>query len=271
MAIGVPKSRYNYKNDGFDMMLTALLDNITEEQKSLLPAELLHKIYRSTNPNVNLLSDSQKDYILATVFNKKVLKVIMDEENGITAEELMKLKDVWRKKKNAHVNASDLAENMSINGEFVLADRDLYEGISYMALVGYAPIFKVVMAARRGAKKYKANNPDFKIWLDNITNMFGHYESNKKRLVTEMGLENLSEWYALLHFYSGEKKGSSLYKERFKYAFSTCAANLRIAMYRLKKEGYLDSRGAAKNAVVVCSPKGRAVVDKMLTKFILNY
>lgn len=271
MAGAVPRERYRYKNEAFDRMLTGLLTNMTEEQKSKLPAELIHKIYRSKDPNVNGLTDAQKDYILSMGFGKRVVKLILDDDSSTTIQQFFALKDVWRKKKGSGINAAAFAEQMAVDGEFVLTDRDLYDALSYQALICYSPVFKMVMNARKSSKNYRATNKDFALWIGQMVKMFAHYESNKKRLVQEFGLENMSEWYCLLYFYDGEKKSSSVYRDMFKYSFSAGVGNLKLALTNLKKKGLLDSRGGPRVNMSMISPKGKALVDKMLTKYILNF
>lgn len=270
-ANNIPAAKYRYKNEQFDALLTELLANITEEQKASLPADLQYKIFKSKDPNVNGLSDAQKDYILNTAFNKQIIKFIMDADKGFSIAQFEALRDSWRGKKNSGVNNLGIAEQMAFNGEMVLAGRDLYEGLSYAALLFYQPIMKLALSTRKAAKKYKSVKPDFKIGIETFINIFVQYESYKKRLVTEFGLADMSDWYCLIYFYSKERRGSSIYTEKFKYSYSTSVQGLKAAVTRLKHKGLLLGRGAKKNHMISITPTGQAMVDKILVKYILNY
>ena len=267
----IVREKYMYKNESFDKLLAHMLSEMTDDQKSKLPPDLVYKIFKSKDPNVNLLSDAQKDYILNTSFNKKIVKFILDEEKGLSIEQFFALKDVWRKKKGKEINASVLAEQLCFEGEFVLADKDLYDAVSYAALVCYSPVFKVIVNRRPVSKRAKQPNREFFTMVHNFMNMLVHYESYKRRFIMEFGLEGMSEWYCLIYFYTGEKKGSSIYLENFKYGYSTGEQKLKAAMTRLKNLGFLSARGSKKNNFVSTTPSGRMLVDKILTKYILNY
>lgn len=269
----VNRENWGYKNELYDRNLENLLENITPEQKKQIPNQLLVKIFKNKAASVNTLSEQQKDYIYYFLFNKRIYKIVEDNERGMNIEEFIKARDTYSRNRQAKkmLTVPDATGDMHFYGMFILGTKDLVDAMSYFWIVSHMPTFKLLSEVRKTAKRIKNSKMEqVKHHTINLVRMISNYEAVKKRIPMEYSL-TMPEWYMLMFFYDGEKKGSTGYREKYIYAYSASKNNLAGALVRLTKDGFLDRRGKAGRATYSLTPKGKDIVDKILLKVILNY
>lgn len=263
--------RYDVYNPNLDIMLTELVQEMTEVQRINLPKDITNKLFRRGNLSIGNLRINEKMYLLSSVFKRQVAIVVSgkpDSQEGVNPVDFTKM----LKASKGKASTLEVAEELYTEGVFVIGDKDLMESIGFSRLICCTDIWRTVIpAVRRKPKlgkitKFEEHRRAFK----SIVAMYGNYESNKRRITMDFGF-SMPEWYAMLHFYDSEKKGTSFYADRFKLSLAASRSNMKNALTRLVRDGYLSARGGTLKRLYTLTAKGEEAMLNIFDKIVLNY
>jgi hypothetical protein len=160
---------------------------------------------------------------------------------------------------------------MQIPALFVQGDTELMKAWQYMNHVQCSEIFNLVkMAHPRETSKREAKYQEYQKAFSGVVRMMVQWEATKKDTLIQFKI-NAPKLYALLYFYSGEKKASDFYRVAFKHAYTSNRGDLSGGMKELYLAGYLDRRGAFKKLTYFITSKGIELLTRVMNKLIYNY
>lgn len=263
----MPSPTYDIKSDNFDIFWVKEMLKLTPSQKMSLPSSLL-KVYRGWGnislPVAKRLSFAQKAQLLSQFCNKRVF-VFVDDENGMSIEkfiEYYKEKIDWLKEmdeKEVETRAADF--------DFVLGQKELLDGMDYLALIFRSPIYNYLnkpkaKSGRRGELRFDAEKKHFSKLAEALYN----YEVNKSFFLKAANLTP-AMWYVLLQFGDGKQKKAS---KKIDGAIGCTQRSLQDAVYFLTNSGYLRRVGDTKVYYEI-TPHGQELLYKILSKDVTEY
>lgn len=252
------------------MVLDMLLTEMSTSQRLEVPTELMIKAFKKGKPNAAGLRMGEKMYLLSVVFGRRVHIVVSGGENDkdLVSQEMLKAALKASKGKKPIL---EFAEEMFAVGGFVLGDKNVIESMAFMNLVSVTDIYKqVIPAVRRVPREKQTSFEEHRKALRTLVKMFMNYEANKKRISLDFKFAT-PEWYAMLYFFDGERKGTEFYNETFRYAHAASRTNMQIALKRLTDDGYLIARGHTHKRVYSLSSKGEKAVLDIFQRLVINY
>lgn len=259
--------RYDLYNENFDFWFKGWVESMTPNQKSLIPDDLLFKLFTNKGGTRGDLSFKEKVHILASGFGKEVIIVVKDEDNGIDAKDF---NNAQKAKKSKMMN-SDLINNDRTNASFILASKSLFESMAYLSHVYTSDIWTFINKINTTDVSVKAKNfAKGKDAIKSLVRLLLNYELNKKRIVMEQNMTT-SMLYAILFFSTGEKKGVDFYNGNFKYAYNCNRSEMHRGLLELYKKGYLDRRGSVMKQTYFLTSKGVDLLDSICKKIIQLY
>lgn len=251
----------------FDYMLLQKINNMTPDQRELIPPELKFKIFKKKEASVDNMNFTEKMYLLSVCFKQTVIIATMDEDANISAKEF---KNVIEAQKGNLKNV-DILEAMHVKGLFVQSDKELMRAWQYMNHLQGTDIYDLIKGAHpREASKRELKFKNYQRNIAGVVRAFANYESKKKDVLINFQI-SVPKLYALLYFYDGEKKGSDFYNIAFKHAYTSNRGDLSSALAELYQNGYLDRRGARKNMRYSITSRGIEFLIRILNKLIYNY
>lgn len=261
---------YDIVSENFDLYFHNLLSGMTEQQRDSVDGKLARKVFKGKTLRVDKLTFPERAYILGSVFKRPLFVLIGNE--GDAAEALSP--SLFQAAANAYKGKDgamgELAADVVDNGNFIIGTRELLDHLSMLRLVCATDIYRLVLPLQKRKLKPSANVAEFHAALKYNIRYLSHYEGQKKRMETDYGI-TLSEWYALLHYYSGEKSGSSFYKEAYLNAVQCNRTTKKKALTRLTMDGYLFRRGKTNKVQYSISPKGQDTVIKIFDRLVFNF
>jgi hypothetical protein len=267
--MGRAKTLYNTDiyNENFDHYLQIKLENISPQQKELLPDSLNYKIFKYGKTVVSDLSFTEKIYILSVCFRQSVAIVIQDEEAGIGPSEFQ----MASKAQSAKATNGELLDQLDRQSAFVLADKDLIRSLLYMNHVQCTDIYNLIKIANpRDKTKRELQNTEYKKAYNSIVKMLVHYEGNKKKFIGQFNI-SVPKLFALLYCFDGEKSSRDFYEKAFKYSYTSNRADLGRALTELYEGGYLDKRGSRRYMRYSITARGMVFLQTILEKLIFSY
>lgn len=261
------KTKWDVINENFDHFFHRLSALMTEKQREVLPKDLYFKLFKRggayNTESTNKLPFLAKCFILMKSFKKRVLIMIEDDKEGMTEEEYFNYKKLLSKRQYTTYGAEDLVEN----SVFVLGNKELFDTYSKLNDLSCSPAYNFLI---------KAKNPlpnkveDHKKHMDYVCRFLTNYESNRKRIHMNSGL-NMSEWLTLLSMYHGnEIVGSSIYKIIYKHSFNSSATKVKVAFGTLEAMGYIEKFGKSNGMKMRITPLGKAKISTILNQYVLN-
>lgn len=261
--------RYELYNENFSRWFNILIEGITAQQQNMIPKDLAKRLYdRSKNP----LQFHQQMYLISAVFGIPVVVLIGSKGEDGEGVKIPDLKEMLKTMKGKGKSTYEQAEQMFADFHFAVAGQDMIQGAMFTRLICATDIYKSVIPAvkRKTLGGKAAKFEEHRSALRFMIRMFTSYESNKKRISTDYGF-SMAEWYALLFFYGEEKKGTTFYRETFKYAHAASQSLMKNALTRLVRDGYLTARGATHSRMYTTTAKGDDAILHIMDKLILNF
>lgn len=263
----MPKLNFDIASDNFDYFFEKEVGLMGENQKELLPKELLYKVFskgqRVNTKSTRKLSFLSKIFILFKALRKRVIIIVEDDANGMDEEEFFKWKKLTSKQNYGEDNASQLISQAA----FILGNKELCDTFHRLNNLSVSPAYSYLINSKN--KDYTKPNQ----WLNamNYINRFlSNYESNRKKIAMQAGL-SMAEWLVLIHIYHGkEVLSSSLYKEYYKYSYNTSATKLKGSYSNLQTRGFIEKIGVTNGAKIKITALGRDKVNEIMAKFVVN-
>lgn len=251
----------------FDYVLLDKIESMTPDQIDLIPSELKFKIFKKKKASVETMNFTEKLYLLSICFKQQVIIATFDEQVGIGARDFKKTIEAQKGK----VKNGELLDDFKIPALFVQSDKELMRAWQYMNHVQCSEIFNLVKSAHpREMSKRETKYQAYQTAFSSVVRMMVQWEANKKDTIIQFKL-TVPKLYALLFFYSGEKKGPEFYRATFRHAYTSNRSDLSGAVKELCFDGYLNRRGANKNMTYSITSKGIELLTRVMNKLIYNY
>lgn len=258
------KPKFDLQSENFDLYFVKEVSKMNEHQKGQIPREYLFKLFKR-NGTLNIQSSNKigflgKMYILAQGLGKKVFISVEDPE-GKTIEEFSKLKTNL---KNSEVT-SEIVKEIIASGTFVLSGQELIKTISYLSHATASPLYNY-LSKLKNVPKNKLDQ-----WSEEIgyvMKFLTRYEGNKKKWMTDTGL-NIQEFLILIALYNGEEiPGSKIMSETFKGSLYAGYTRMSLAMSSLQNKGLAVKYGVSKGSRMQITAAGKDVLNRVLLKII---
>lgn len=251
----------------FDYVLLEKIESLTPDQIELIPSELKFKIFKKKKASVERMNFTEKLYLLSVCFKQQVIIATCDEDTGIGIKDFKKTLDAQKGK----VKNGELLNDYLVPSLFVQSDKELMKAWQYMNHVQCTDIFNLVKSAHpREESKREAKYNAYQKAFSGMVRVMVQWEATKKDTMIQFKI-NVPKLYALLFFYSGEKKGPEFYAITFRHAYTSNRGDLSSAIKELCFEGCLGRRGANKNASYFITSKGIELLTRVMNKLIYNY
>lgn len=261
------KTRFDIESENLDLYFASIVPTLTGPQKEKLPRDVSFKLFRKGG-EYNTTSSSKLGFIARLVIlwkclRKRIFIVVEDDETGLSLEDYVKLRDAIKKQDVS----TERASGWIASGTFITGSKELCDTFSYLNLLSASPAYNYLL---RSKNKIPNKTAEWKTQMAYITKFLVYYESNKKKWVSEIGLQP-QEWYVLLCLYPGnEVVSSSIYKETFRYAYQSSRGKIKAAFSTLQIRGYVTKTGHIKGAKLKITPMGTDIVSKILSNYALN-
>ncbi len=261
------KTRFDIECENFDLYFASVVPTLTPAQKEKLPRDITFKLFRKGG-SFNTTSSSKLGFIARLVIlwkclRKRIWIVVEDEENGLTIEQFLELREAQKKKDYSQERASGWIANAT----FITASKELGDTFAYLNLLSTGPAYNYLM---KGKNNIQNKTSEWNKQMKFICNFLAHYESIKKVIVSEAKL-SMPEFFVLLYYYNGkESAGSFLYKDFYKRAYQSSPTKIKTSFGTLQHIGYLEKTGQTKGASFRITALGSDTVNWILSKYVLN-
>ena len=259
--------KFDVSCSNFDNYFAIQSAGLGENQKELLPKEIIYKLFRKGGkPNTNStskLSFLSKIFVLIKALRKRVIILVEDDANGMDEEQYFKYKKLLKKNDLSIQNSTELVSDLT----FVLANKEIMDTYSAMNLLSVSKAYNYITKAR--------NMPDNKtsVWnveMAYVNKFLSFYESNRKRISTQTGL-TFADWLILIHIYNGnEYEGAPIYKQWYRYSCNSSQNKMKVALSTLQARGYITKNGGTFKSKYKITEFGRNKVTQILSKYALN-
>ena len=259
--------KWDLKNENFEYFFLEQSMLMSERQKSLLPPQLLYKIFtkgnRVNSKSTSKLSFIEKIFVLVRALNKRWILLVEDDEKGMNVEDFFKYKEQTKKRNYTADSATDL----SSEGEFILGDSELFDTFYKLNCLSVSPAYNYLMKTK--TKDYF--KPDeYKKAMKFLASWINNYESKRKKIVTEGGI-SMAEWITLTYLFDGEEKnGSVLYKEKFRYSYNTSATKIKLSFGTLQNKGFITKYGNGQGTKLQITSLGKDKLRSIFEKNVVN-
>jgi hypothetical protein len=261
------KTLFDIGSENFDYYFFNQLQNISPKAKDELPRDISFKLFRGGGKvnatNSSKLNVVSKIFILWKCLKKKWWLFVEDEENGMSTEEFIKLREAAKKRDYSSEKASSLISS----GTFVLASKELATNLSYLNYLSNSPAYNYI-SKNKNKVENKADE-----WNDRMTyivKFFRWYEANKKVWVSQYGI-SIPEWYVLLYLYDGrEVFGSPIHKEFYRRTYQSSPTKIKRCFGVLQTKGLISKTGDGRGAKLRITALGVDRVNTILTNYALN-
>lgn len=263
----MPKLKYDIQCENFEHFFAKEAAGMQENQRELLPKELLFKLftkgYRVNTKSSSKLSLVAKLFVLFRSLRKRWILIVEDDENGMNEEEYFKMKKLTSKQDYGQDNANELISH----GTFVLGCSELVNTYGKLNSLSTSPAYNYLTKSKN--KDYL--RPDDYIRDMNYINRFlSNYEANRKRITMNTGL-SMADWLVLTHIYHGNLVDSSpIYKEFFKYSYNTSATKIKQSFSSLQTRGLIEKTGVTKGAKIRITSLGKDKINQLVSKYVVN-
>jgi hypothetical protein len=261
------KTRFDIECENFDLYFASIVPLLTPQQKERLPRDITFKLFRKGG-DFNTTSSSKLGFIAKLVIlwkclRKRVWVVVEDEENGLSVEQFLELREAEKKKDYSIERASGFIGSAT----FITASKELGNTFAYLNLLSTGPAYNYLM---KGKNKIPNKTKEWVDQMKYICRFLVCYEGNKKKVVSELNFTP-PEWYILLCLYDGkEVKSNTIYQGTFKYAYQSSRHKMKLAFGFLQAKGFIEKTGAAKGTWFRITASGSDMVNTILSKYALN-
>jgi len=263
----MPKLQFDLSCDNFDYFFEREAGLMAENQKELLPKELLYKVFskgqRVNSKSTRKLSFLAKIFILFKCLRKRVIILVEDDAEGMNEEDFFK----WKKLTSKQDYGQDNSGKLIAQASFALGNKELCDTFHRLNQLSVSKSYAYLSNSKNKDYTKPAQ------WLDamNYINRFiSHYEANRKRITMQTGL-SMGEWLVLTHLYHGSLVDSApIHKEHYRYSYNTSATKIKIAFGNLQTKGYIEKTGATVSTKLRITALGKDKVNDIMSKFVVN-
>lgn len=261
------KTRWNIENENFDHFFHKESSLMSEKQRLSLPKELYFKLFKRggavDTTSTYKLSFLAKLFILIKALRKRVF-ILIEDENGMNEEKFLEYREMLKKYKYDVTSA----ENLITDSVFVLANKDVMDTYSHLNRLSISGSYNYLIKAKNSPVKTKT--AEYIKQINYIAKCFSFYESNRKRITMQMGID-FSEWLVLIHiFHGGHVQSSSIYKSWYRYSYNSSATKIKTAFSSLQMRGFITKIGERSNAKLEITALGRDKVCEIMDRFVIN-
>lgn len=261
------KTKFDIDNENFNYYFERVSSPMTDKQREVLPKELYFKLFKLggkfDSKSTYKLSFLAKLFILIKSLRKRVIILIEDEQNGMDEEAFFKYKSLLSKREFTTSAAEDLIED----SVFVLGNKELMDTHSLLNELSASPAYKYLTKAKNPVPNHVETH---KKQMEYVARFLVHYESKRKDIAVNQGL-NMSEWLLLLWLYSGEEKqGADSYNKIYKYSFNSSMTRLKVAFGTLEMKGYIEKFGKGKGMKMRITVLGKDKVNGLINNSVIN-
>lgn len=261
------KTLFDIDCEQMDLYFAHEIEKISPMAKSELPKDVSFKMFRGggkfRSSSTSRLGFLAKLYILWKALNKRWWIVIEDEQSGITPGQFMELRKAYKKRDYGPEQASVLKSS----GSLVLANKELGDTLTYLNRLSASGAYNYLMKDKNAPKSKTAEDNKERVY---VARFLGNYEANKKGIASSAGLL-MPELYVLLTLFDGKDvPTSSIYKEKFKRAYQSSPNKIKMAFSTLQARGLVVKTGVIRGATLQITSSGKALLNDILEKFVLN-
>lgn len=255
--------RIDLQNEAFDLYFADAARNLTQRQREVLPSTVYRGLFvKNQTYKISSISFFRKLYILLRALNKRFFLVIEDEENGLSTDAFIKLKEA---EKNKEI-IEDTPFEQSLGFSFCLADKDLVDWLSYINGLCNAPAYSYSLKLKNENLK---QFPKYKEQVRYLGKMFLSYEKNKIKIQKDMRV-TMAEFYLLLHLYDGEKKPlTSFYNGAFKDTPGCSRRTITDALRKMLFEKSIERFNSCRYAEYKITPYGTQMINEIMKKYMI--
>ncbi len=262
------KTKWDVSNENFDYFFANQSKMMTESQRLSLPKDLYFKLFKRggdvNSESTYKLSFLAKIFILIKALRKRVF-ILVEDENGMTEEEYFKYREMLFKHKYT-ISSSD---ELITDSVFVLANKDVMDTYSRLNRLSTSNAYNYLIKSKNSVR-LRSKQSDYVTQVNYICKMLAFYESNRKRIAMQMGLE-FTEWLVLIYlFHGGMVKGSDIYKSWYKHSYNSSSRKIKQAFGTLQIRGFVNKIGESRGAKLEITALGRDKVIDIMDKFVLN-
>jgi hypothetical protein len=259
------RSKFNIESDNFELYFEKQLATITDAGREAIPKDLvLFKADGSIrHANVRKLDYQAKLYILWRCLKKRVWIVAENEEDGLSVEDFVKLREAIKRRDLGSKKSDDLTTQAT----FVTGSRDLCDMFNYLRQLSASPAYNYL----NKYKNFKSTKTSTQVReMNYIIRFLRHYEGQKKKWNTEKNL-SMPEWYVLIFLYDKDYAlGSQMYRETYLRAYQSSPKKIKAAFRSLQSRGLILKHGLNSGARMQITPMGRDLVNYILSTYNLN-
>jgi len=260
-------TRFDLSCESLDLYFVDQFPHLTPEAKDALPKDVIFKLFRKggafNSNSTSKLGFLAKLYILWRALNKRFWIVIEDEDRGMTPGQFMEL----RKAAKERDYSQDQAKTIILSGTLVIGNKELGDSLQYLNDLSAAPSYNYLIKAKNSPKNKVAKATEEREY---IIKFLTYWESNKKTIVSQTGL-NIPEIYVLMTLFSGkEVPSSSIYQQTFKRAYQSSPTKIKTAFGTLQQRGYVQKYGVSKKAILKITSLGKDVLIGIINKYAVN-
>ena len=249
--------------ENFDRFFALYANEITPAKKELLPSNLGFKLFKRRGEGTFYkLNFYQKWFILLRAFSVRCFFFIEDEQKGMGVEDFMKYK---KRKKEEGISLEE-GESQINAGVCVLGNKELIDWVSHLNDV------TVSSAYNYGLKVKNTRDVDFpeaKKQFIFFANLLSNYESNKKKIIKDRGI-NMPDLYILQYLYDGkERAAKDTYNLVYKGAANCSRKQMMDGFKKLTQMSYIVMSGKGKNTVYKITALGAQSFGEIVQKYIV--
>ncbi len=254
-------------SENFDLYFYHQLEKMTTAGKEKLPKDVVSILWRRdgtiNKQGFKKFNFIHRMYILFVAGNKHLITVVRDDVGGFSPEQFCEYYNALNKK-NWSVDA---AGKFTIDPNFVLANKELYECFSYLNYLFNSPAYHYLNKLKRPIPNKMVDATEKMV---DAVRLLRTWEGNKKRWVSEMNI-SVPEVYVLISLY-GEREvaGSTIYKNTFQRAFQSSPTKIKMSFGTLQNRGLIERIGVSKYALFRITPLGIETLNRILVKYYLN-
>lgn len=254
------KTRIDISLENFDNYFWAHVPGMSPLAKEGLPRDIHFNLFHARKSKK--IGFMEYLYVLTAALGKRWVLMVMDEYNGMTAEDFDKFLKIT-KKKDSVAGAEALIEK----GEFVLAGKELFDAAAAMNTFSISPAY-TYLSKVKNLPKNKVTESEKEI--GHLLKFLQNYEINKKKWATNHQFITVPEWYVLIALFAGNEVNSrSLYRDIYRQTFQCSINKITKAFTTLHSRGMVEKIGSTRGLRLKITPSGKEMARSLLTKYMI--
>lgn len=260
------KTLFDMSSENFDAYFIKQSKETTYANREILPRDLSSRLFKEAGQlnekhavNIGFLA---KIYVLWKALRKRIYIVVEDHQNGMTPGQFIEMQKAMKSRDYSVESVAGIT-----HGVFVLADKELSDSFSYLNRLDNSGAYNYLTKTKNQPSNHTT---EYRDRMNYITRFLLHYESQKKKWVSETQI-TIPEFLVLLFTYQGkEVPGSIMYRDVLKRAYQSSPKKIKLAFSVLQSKGMLKKSGMTSGAMMQITPLGVDMVNRILSKYALN-